>query len=247
MIREGFIIMMDILGYKDFVTKKFDYNDFFDVWRDLKYTIESSQETIKKRIPSFDIYITGFSDTYFICISFQDRFVKENTDDIEYCFLFINHFLPELLHKSLLSKIYLRGAISFGEYAIDTENNIIIGEALNDAAEWCESTNWMGIILSPSAAIQLEKVMKRPDGDGESLHRKALILSMYATYPIPYKNNNYGSKYAFNLLAPFPFTSASFFLKELRKKFSETVNSHSEDKYKNTMKFLEFCLEKIEK
>ena len=50
--------------------------------------------------------------------------------------------------SSIKKGIPLRGAISYGNFSI--EENIMVGPAVDEAASWHESTNWIGVILTPS-------------------------------------------------------------------------------------------------
>lgn len=58
-----------------------------------------------------------------------------------------------LLPYALDQELPLRGAISYGEYSI--KENIMLGYAVDEAASWHESTDWIGVILSPSAQMKL--------------------------------------------------------------------------------------------
>ena len=57
------------------------------------------------------------------------------------------------LAYSLEQELPLRGAISYGEYS--KANNIMLGYAVDEAASWHETTDWMGVILTPSAQMCL--------------------------------------------------------------------------------------------
>jgi hypothetical protein len=57
-----------------------------------------------------------------------------------------------LLEYALLQGIPLRGAISYGDYML--KDNITLGYAVDEAASWHEATDWIGVILSPSAQIR---------------------------------------------------------------------------------------------
>jgi hypothetical protein len=66
-----------------------------------------------------------------------------------------------LLEYALSQSIPLRGAISYGEYSI--KDNIMLGYAVDEAASWHETTDWIGVVITPSAKFQanvdsLEKV-----------------------------------------------------------------------------------------
>jgi len=59
-----------------------------------------------------------------------------------------------ILH-SIEAEIPIRGAISFGQFAI--QDNIFIGKAVDEAAAWHEHANWVGVHLTPSAEYVFEK------------------------------------------------------------------------------------------
>lgn len=62
------------------------------------------------------------------------------------------------LNKALNMGLPLRGAISYGVY--DNKNNIMIGPAVDEAASWHESTDWIGVVLTPSVVYELKN--KKP-------------------------------------------------------------------------------------
>ena len=57
------------------------------------------------------------------------------------------------LAYSLEQELPLRGAISYGEYSI--ADNIMLGYAVDEAASWHETTDWIGVILTPSAKMYI--------------------------------------------------------------------------------------------
>lgn len=54
---------------------------------------------------------------------------------------------------SLEQELPLCGAISYGEYSI--ADNIMLGYAVDESASWHETTDWIGVILTPSAKMYL--------------------------------------------------------------------------------------------
>ncbi len=77
--------------------------------------------------------------------------------------------------ESIKRRLPLRGAICYGEYSYI--GNIMVGPAVDEAASWHESTDWIGAILTPSGKFQLrnnypEQFVKYAD--------------------IPFKNKTYG-------------------------------------------------------
>jgi hypothetical protein len=53
------------------------------------------------------------------------------------------------IQQSIQAEIPVRGAISFGSFAI--QDNIFIGKAVDEAASWHEYADWIGVHLTPSA------------------------------------------------------------------------------------------------
>lgn len=60
----------------------------------------------------------------------------------------------KVLPEALSQELPLRGAISYGEYSI--KENIMLGYAVDEAASWHESTDWIGVVLTPSAYIKVK-------------------------------------------------------------------------------------------
>lgn len=65
-----------------------------------------------------------------------------------------------LILESIIRGIPLRGATSYCAYS--RQENIMIGSAIDESASWHESTNWMGVILSPSAIFELRGNVPNP-------------------------------------------------------------------------------------
>ena len=60
-----------------------------------------------------------------------------------------------LLEYALKQEIPLRGAICYGEYSV--KDNIMLGYAVDEAASWHETTDWIGVILTPSACFKVNE------------------------------------------------------------------------------------------
>lgn len=58
------------------------------------------------------------------------------------------------LEEGLKDGLMLRGAISYGEF--DRKKNIMLGSAVDEAASWHESTDWIGVIFTPSAKFAMQ-------------------------------------------------------------------------------------------
>lgn len=58
------------------------------------------------------------------------------------------------LEEGLKDGLMLRGAVSYGVYY--KKNNIMLGSAVDEAASWHESTDWIGVIFTPSAKFAMK-------------------------------------------------------------------------------------------
>ena len=58
------------------------------------------------------------------------------------------------LEEGLKDGLMLRGAISYGEF--DRKKNIMLGPAVDKAVSWHESTDWIGVIFTPSAKFAVQ-------------------------------------------------------------------------------------------
>ena len=53
--------------------------------------------------------------------------------------------------NSIRAELPLRGATSYGEFQV--AENIFVGKAVDEASEWHEKADWIGVHLTPSAAF----------------------------------------------------------------------------------------------
>ena len=54
--------------------------------------------------------------------------------------------------ESIKNKIPIRGATAYGHF--ENKKNIMIGPAVDEAAEWHEATDWIGVVQTPSAEFR---------------------------------------------------------------------------------------------
>ncbi len=145
--RKGYVLMMDVLGFKDFVSLKPDF-DFIKCWRTLKHDINESAKNIQFISNKCRVEVLFLSDTVVVCFSPIVSNIDKDED--------ILHFIPMLIQSFFLKymeeyNLFFRGALSYGEFYFHSGDNIVMGSAINEAYEWHESTDWIGIILTPSA------------------------------------------------------------------------------------------------
>jgi hypothetical protein len=77
---------------------------------------------------------------------------------------------------ALIQNIPLRGCISIGQFFQTNER--ILGPAVNEASQYYEKSNWIGIMTSPSAGIMLNSA-------SEVSHQ---LLNTFVKYNVPISN-----------------------------------------------------------
>jgi len=138
---KGLVIFLDMLGWKGIqaknpkaIEKLSALTERLELWildNVLRWTPSLKNAIIKPRI-------INLSDTIVIFINDEDNYKPLNI------FFKISKLITDLLNED----IALRGAISYGQYKAHEVRNIFIGEAIDDAGEYYESTNWAGVILT---------------------------------------------------------------------------------------------------
>ena len=61
------------------------------------------------------------------------------------------------LSYSLTKSLFFRGAIAIGDFTCSEEQNLIMGNAVTDAASWYEQPEFIGAIATPKASMIIQK------------------------------------------------------------------------------------------
>jgi hypothetical protein len=172
---------------------------------------------------------------------------KENVDYLFYADTFIFYSrsgeskdFPGLLHvathfieKCISKGRALRGALSFGKVAIGHGKRIMLGTAFLDGYKFGEDQNWLGLILTPSAASKVKEIGLDPS------------RLKFINCDIPKRersiNNDDNAAYAYTFCRgvknfPLPLLAK---LREMQKLLPEDAPEDVEDKYQNTITFIE--------
>jgi hypothetical protein len=89
-------------------------------------------------------------------IWFSDTFILYSDDNSINGYAEVEH-LARWFHYHLIKEgIPVRGAISYGDFYCDKENNLFFGKPLVEAYEYSEIQNWLGLIICPSAERKLK-------------------------------------------------------------------------------------------
>ena len=149
--KKGIVTFLDVLGWKGL------WQSNKEAVKHLKELVHDTREQEDKILKAFnekekaknviykpiDIKVLSISDTIVFLTD------TESTAALEFHSKLSSWILAYALHR----RLPLRGAISYGNF-IESEN-IMLGPAIDEAAAWHESTDWIGVILTPSAQMYL--------------------------------------------------------------------------------------------
>lgn len=181
-LKTGYVLMLDVLGFKDFVSKDSGEN-FFSIWFVIRERLLSKKAELEEKHKSLEIDVLCLSDTLIICVSMKGN----PKTDPRFLLILIPMLIDTFFIDMFESKIFFRGAISFGNFRCDMNLNIAMGNALDEAYEWHETTDWIGIIMTPSANFAMEKILL-DTADNDAILSE--VRGRFVQYSIPFKIAN---------------------------------------------------------
>lgn len=224
----GIVVMLDILGWKNLITVD-NVKEYADILNSLRTKILDILLRVTDDSEDFNVDISIFADTIVILINNDGPFNELNIFNI------ISSFLTDSLKKG----IAFRGAISRGRYYTNLSKNIFIGEAYYEAAQYCESTNWAGVIITPLLRKDLLQnnsienlkeinIVKYDEIPFKQDFKKDLDLVL-----VPYREHWIDCERGSSVYTDF---------KSLYKKIMENKDcqNSTNGKYNNTIKFIEY-------
>lgn len=184
----GMVALIDALGARTHNIS--DSIKYIECIQQLKNEIElnfiETRDLIQRKIKEAiikDIKVKYFGDTVLFSLELKsDEYFTENLATFGHV---LNKFISDSIKKSIL----FRGAFAIGEY-IETED-IVLGPAIIDAANWFEKIDLIGISATPQTKYQIESRIYNS-------HFNTKSGSILLQYNIPIKNNNTVSSLIFN-------------------------------------------------
>lgn len=161
--REGIVAFIDALGIKGAAARE-DPGVLVRGWSELLVALQN-------RAKSEGIFIAAFSDTI-IAYKESEHIYSSRSPIPE-----IARMASALFWDGLSKGIFLRGAISMGRF--HQGSSMLIGPAVDDAAEWYEAANWMGVMLTPRTSYLVDKLHSRGEVPEVGVLRK---------FPVPIKD-----------------------------------------------------------
>ncbi len=206
----GVVTFLDVLGWKGIWKNK---ERSIDILSNLISDIKKEAKRIQTISVNNEEKGVGLKITI---LSISDTIVFLSSGTVKDIIPMHTELCRWAIKEGLERGLPLRGAISCGEY--ENTKNIIIGPAVDEAASWHESTDWIGVILTPSAKFALKGELPRYVVEYDRIPFKKTVKGL--TWCVDWEYNNWD---------------------ELYRKFFEK-GPHMQDvasKYLNTLIFLE--------
>ncbi len=184
----GFVCLLDALGSKG--NWKYDFEDIIKKYDKLQSVITSISNDIGNYF-NIKINTIFFSDTLLITAICDKKTLNEYFDDF-------NKFITSvslLFSTALIGDTLYRGAISCGDFI--QKDKFFIGPAIDEVADYYMQTDWIGIILTPTASYKV--LWQKNDVYSPGI---SLFSNLFLEYKddqqnnlIPFKNGIKSKKY----------------------------------------------------
>ncbi len=133
-MREGVVTFLDVLGWKG-------------IW--LRRSLDVIEE-MQKLVGIATTLSRGIGLTHVLSIS--DTIVLLTEGDARKGLELHGRMGAALICESIRLGLPLRGATAFGEFFV-ADPSFLVGPAVDEAASWHESVDWIGIVQAPSALL----------------------------------------------------------------------------------------------
>jgi len=150
-MKQSLICILDILGTKGIWTEH-NIKEYFEIIDEIESKLSESKvyfESIaKNHALKFD-FVT-FSDSLIVTLINENRYDYFFDEAIGP----FSQLILGIFQGYMANKFLLRGAISYGN--IEKRGSHFIGPAVDDAAEYYEQQDMIGVCLTPKASIAME-------------------------------------------------------------------------------------------
>ncbi len=143
----GIVVLLDFLGTKG-IWKQSNSRQLIKQWVEF---IQSFEKEITSKLEMFGTTtFDAFSDT--IIITIIPKNMEESLAEL-------SNILSLITIESMIIQRPLRGCISIGK--IIKDNSLILGNAIDEAEEYYELPQWIGISATASTHREIEKIIKK--------------------------------------------------------------------------------------
>ncbi|MGB7606670.1 MAG: hypothetical protein WBL93_14460 [Lutisporaceae bacterium] len=220
----GAITLLDILGWKGIWQRKSNaVEDLLHMLNGIDKKIEALLK--KDKIKNHE---NTFKNLKIEVKSISDTIALVTYGDCNPCLEFHAIMSNLIITTSIRKGIPVRGATCYGYFT--TQNNIMVGPAVDEVASWYEQADWIGVILTPSALFQIDME--------KFTHKKRLKL-----YNAPIKQYGRFETYCCNW--PYVWDFNKYDKSELLKLFLEMgpITPNIFQKFANTIDFYDKFLD----
>lgn len=148
-IEKGAVTFLDVLGWKGIWQQNISA---IEKLQSLVRELDKKAEDITNKYSEKDTNLRGKTKPT-VVLSISDTIAVFTSAKPEVAIKIHSEICSWALEYALDLELPLRGAISYGQYTI--ADNIMLGYAVDESASWHESTEWIGVVLTPSAQIEL--------------------------------------------------------------------------------------------
>jgi hypothetical protein len=152
----GAVTFLDLLGWKGIWTRELSYTKPVEKLRGMIESIRTKLPYIIDRNSSFSKEIRGISPRI---ESISDTIIVFSEGSIKPTLRLHGDICSFLIYESIVNGIPLRGATCYGQYYI-SEEHMMVGPTIDEAASWHEASDWIGVMLTPSAYFNLHEVFE---------------------------------------------------------------------------------------
>lgn len=233
----GIVAIFDALGAASY--SNVDIERFLQSRSSVLDLLTQKIEGVLGSIDSDRVMIFTFNDTILVILKCGAN--GPQLGDITSFFIILRKFLVD----SMQHRILFRGSISVGSFYANEAENIVMGQAVTDAAAWYDKAEWIGVHATPHAAIIIQQLLEHG-----SVRRKYIMLD----YDMPLKDGETIKVKAINWPKVFfvPNISPCRDSEKPREKLLKFLSLHqiplgAESKFYNTIAFFDYAVEEIKK
>jgi hypothetical protein len=233
-MQEGVVVFLDALGVKG-IWARAEPENVISSWQGvLKRLYESIEKSPKAgsvgdKAECLDYNIVAFSDTVIITL--------KCTDDPAAHVPLVAKIVSDPFFFALLKGIYFRGVIAIGKFY--QSETLVIGPAIDEAAEWYTQPEWMGVSTAPSASFGLSRLEDQ----------KANVSKWFVKYDIPAKGGLQKDEWALawprealkeSIVSDKHLTPRGLILDAFANR---PISVSAASKYKNTLAFFDYVMQ----
>lgn len=147
----GAVALLDVLGWKG-IWQRSDtaLDDIQSLVDDANH--KSREWSFNKKRNAFGGRFDGLQANV---ISISDTIAITVVGKLDLTVEFISLLSMSAIFRSIEKGIPVRGAISYGRFL--TKKNVLLGPAVDEVASWYEQAEWIGVSLTPTAALQVNR------------------------------------------------------------------------------------------